>query len=66
VVPPRLGGRDGGRPGRRRPLVIAEGRESGNVALFAADGQVREQLVEAIAARLQLERVIFEAPRKAQ
>ena len=46
--------------------AIAEGRESGTVGLFDADGRVREQLVELIAARLPLERVIFEAPRKAQ
>jgi len=46
--------------------AIAEGRESGTVGLFDADGRVREQLVELIAARLPLERVIFEAPRKSQ
>lgn len=46
--------------------VIAEGRESGTVGLFDADGGVRERLVELIVARLPLERVIFEAPRKAQ
>jgi phosphosulfolactate synthase len=46
--------------------VIAEGRESGTVGLFRSDGSVREELVELIAARLPLERVIFEAPRKAQ
>jgi phosphosulfolactate synthase len=46
--------------------VIAEGRKSGTVGLFRSDGSVREELVELIAARLPLERVIFEAPRKAQ
>ena len=46
--------------------VIAEGRESGTVGLFRSDGAVREELVEAIAARLPLDRVIFEAPQKAQ
>jgi phosphosulfolactate synthase len=47
-------------------LVIAEGRESGTVGLFDSDGAVREDLVELIAARIPLDRVIFEAPRKAQ
>lgn len=46
--------------------VIAEGRESGTVGLYHADGSVRTDLVDAIAARLPLDRVIFEAPRKAQ
>jgi phosphosulfolactate synthase len=46
--------------------VIAEGRESGTVGLYGGDGAVREDLVELIAERLPLERVIFEAPRKAQ
>jgi len=46
--------------------VIAEGRESGTVGLYHDDGSVRTELVEAIAARLPLDRVIFEAPRKAQ
>jgi phosphosulfolactate synthase len=46
--------------------VIAEGRESGTVGLYHDDGSVRGELVEAIAARLPVDRVIFEAPRKAQ
>lgn len=46
--------------------LIAEGRESGTVGLYRHDGSVREDLVELIAARLPLDRVIFEAPRKAQ
>ncbi|WP_241998730.1 phosphosulfolactate synthase [Kribbella sp. VKM Ac-2500] len=46
--------------------VIAEGRESGTVGLYHDDGSVRAELVDAIAARLPLDRVIFEAPRKAQ
>jgi phosphosulfolactate synthase len=41
--------------------VLAEGRESGTVGLYHPDGSVREELVEAIAARIPLERVIFEA-----
>ena len=46
--------------------VIAEGRESGTVGLYHADGRVREDLVDAIATRLPVDQVIFEAPRKAQ
>ena len=46
--------------------VIAEGRESGTVGLYDEDGAVREDLVAAIADRLPLDRVIFEAPRKDQ
>ena len=46
--------------------VIAEGRESGTVGLFGPDGAVREDLVERIVERIPLDRVIFEAPRKAQ
>src|SRR6266540_4144410 len=42
--------------------VIAEGRESGTVGLFRRDGSVREELVEAIANHVPLDRVIFEAP----
>ena len=46
--------------------VIAEGRESGTVGLYHDDGSVRADLVEAIADRIPVDRVIFEAPRKAQ
>lgn len=46
--------------------VIAEGRESGTVGLYEADGRVREPLVEQVAASVPLDRVIFEAPRKSQ
>lgn len=46
--------------------VIAEGRESGTVGLYEHDGSVREELVEALTARLPRERIIFEAPRKSQ
>ena len=46
--------------------LIAEGRESGTVGLYHADGTVRVELLDAIAERLPLDRVIFEAPRKAQ
>ncbi|HZD01631.1 MAG TPA: phosphosulfolactate synthase [Actinomycetes bacterium] len=46
--------------------VIAEGRESGTVGLYQMDGTVREELVEAIVHHVPLDRVIFEAPKKAQ
>jgi phosphosulfolactate synthase len=46
--------------------VIAEGRESGTVGLYHDDGSIRAELVDAIAARLPVDRVIFEAPRKSQ
>jgi phosphosulfolactate synthase len=46
--------------------VIAEGRESGTVGLYYADGQPRTDLADAIAERIPLDRVIFEAPAKAQ
>lgn len=46
--------------------VIAEGRESGTVGLYHDDGGVRADIVAAIAGRVALEQVFFEAPRKAQ
>jgi phosphosulfolactate synthase len=46
--------------------VIAEGRESGTVGLYDEFGRVREPLVAAIADRIPLDRVIFEAPTKDQ
>jgi phosphosulfolactate synthase len=46
--------------------IIAEGRESGTVGLYHDDGSLRVELVETIAARLPIDRVIFETPRKAQ
>ena len=46
--------------------LVAEGRESGTVGLFEPDGQVRVELVDAIARAVPVERVIFEAPRRSQ
>lgn len=46
--------------------VIAEGRESGTVGIYQTDGHVREDLVETLTARIPVERIIFEAPHKAQ
>jgi len=44
--------------------VIAEGRESGTVGLYHSDGTPRVDLAEAIAARIPLGKIIFEAPTK--
>jgi phosphosulfolactate synthase len=46
--------------------LVTEGRESGTVGLFEPDGEVRLELVDAITATVPAERVIFEAPLKAQ
>jgi phosphosulfolactate synthase len=47
-------------------LLIAEARESGTVGLYLPSGQVREGLVEALAAHLPVSKIIFESPRKDQ
>jgi len=78
VVLAEVGAKDGGRPVVPRDWtdemesdlaagarwVIAEGRESGTVGLYRPDGTIREELVEAVASAIPLERVIFEAPAK--
>ena len=46
--------------------VIAEGRESGRVGLYHPDRGVREDLVTGILDWIPLDKVIFEAPDKAQ
>lgn len=46
--------------------VIAEGRESGTVGLYRADGEVRWDVAEALVEAVGGDRVVFEAPRKAQ
>jgi phosphosulfolactate synthase len=46
--------------------VIAEARESGTVGLFRGDGEVRSGLVAEIVRKIPLEKVIWEAPLKAQ
>lgn len=46
--------------------VVTEGRESGTVGLYREDGSLRDELLEQIVTNLPMERVIFEAPRKAQ
>lgn len=46
--------------------VVAEGRESGTVGLYAADQGVHEEIVTAIIDAVPVDLVIFEAPAKAQ
>lgn len=46
--------------------VIGEARESGNVGLFRATGEVRSGLVQEILTKIPSERIIWEAPKKAQ
>jgi phosphosulfolactate synthase len=46
--------------------VIAEGRESGTVGLYDSDHGIREDLVKVILDGIPQDRVIFEAPVKAQ
>jgi len=46
--------------------VIAEARESGNAGIYRPDGEVRMGLIDEIAHAIDPDRLIFEAPRKAQ
>lgn len=46
--------------------VIGEAREDGNVGLFRASGEVREGLVNEILTQIPFEKIIWEAPQKAQ
>jgi len=46
--------------------VIGEARESGNVGLFRSTGEVRSGLVEEILTKIPFEKIIWEAPLKAQ
>ena len=46
--------------------VIGEARESGTVGLFRATGEVRSGLVEEILTKIPFEKIIWEAPQKAQ
>jgi phosphosulfolactate synthase len=46
--------------------VIAEARESGNVGIYRGSGEVREGLVQEILTQIAEERIIWEAPQKAQ
>lgn len=46
--------------------VIAEAREAGNVGIYRGSGEVREGLVQEILTKIPGERIIWEAPQKAQ
>lgn len=46
--------------------VIGEAREGGNVGLFRSTGEVRSGLVEEILTQIPFEKIIWEAPQKAQ
>lgn len=75
-----IGSKDPGAPARpdewvaeaRRDIdsgaswLVAEGRESGTVGLYGADGSVRSDLVEALEALGGEAPVIYEAPRRSQ
>lgn len=46
--------------------VIAEAREAGNVGIYRGSGEVREGLVQEILTQIPYEKIIWEAPQKAQ
>ncbi|MDP4678834.1 MAG: phosphosulfolactate synthase [Cyclobacteriaceae bacterium] len=46
--------------------VIGEAREAGNVGLFRSSGEVRSGLVQEILTKIPTEKIIWEAPQKAQ
>jgi phosphosulfolactate synthase len=46
--------------------VIAEAREAGNVGIYRGSGEVREGLVQEILTKIPYEKIIWEAPQKAQ
>ncbi len=46
--------------------IIGEAREGGNVGLFRSSGEVRSGLVEEILTKIPTEKIIWEAPQKAQ
>jgi phosphosulfolactate synthase len=46
--------------------VIAEAREAGNVGIYRGSGEVREGLVQEILTKIPAEKILWEAPQKAQ
>jgi phosphosulfolactate synthase len=46
--------------------VIAEAREAGNVGIYRGSGEVREGLVQEILTQIPEDKIIWEAPQKAQ
>src|ERR1700680_802158 len=47
-------------------FVIAEAREAGNVGIYRGSGEVREGLVQEILTQIPEEKILWEAPQKAQ
>ena len=47
-------------------LVIAEGREAGTAGIYRPTGEVREGLVDEIVHGIDVDRILFDAPRKHQ
>lgn len=46
--------------------VIAEAREAGNIGIYRGSGEVREGLVQEIIRKIPSEKILWEAPKKAQ
>lgn len=46
--------------------VIAEAREAGNIGIYRGSGEVREGLVQEILTKIDADRILWEAPQKAQ
>jgi phosphosulfolactate synthase len=46
--------------------IVCEGRVSGDAGLYRPDGSIRDELVDALVGTAGLDRLIFEAPRRAQ
>ena len=46
--------------------VVTEGRDSGTVGLYEPDGSVRADVADAVVSAIGVERVLFEAPQRAQ
>lgn len=46
--------------------VITEARESGTAGIFRPDGELRTGLIDEIVHQVEVDRLVFEAPRKAQ
>ncbi len=47
-------------------FVIAEAREAGNVGIFDSSGAAKQDMIEEIATKVSLDRIIWEAPAKNQ
>lgn len=46
--------------------IILEGRASGSAGVYQSDGEIREDIIEAVTDEIPLERLIFETPKKNQ